>query len=522
MKAFLMYKDRDFDLKQNLPRNEAALVQDLELETLFAAMARDDAFIHNVVKVAILTAAQSSVQELTYRQSIMADCLSNRAVVRDLYALAVEAIEREKKTYWGLFRDSPDTVLRRSVEVMQIFMDVLKRLRVIADHNSESFRSEGFQTLFGMLQCELGEDYFSEVNGHLRRLKFNHGVLVSVVLGEANKGVGYVLCREHEDRRNWLLRLLPRKLGGYTLYLHPRDESGGRILSHLKECGLALAARAIGQSADHILSFFQMMRTELAFYVGALNLHEKLAGLGGPTVFPEADEIETSNFVCRELYDVCLCLSVGRSVVGNDVDGDGKSLMMITGANKGGKSTFLRSVGIAQLMMQSGLFVPAKACRTSIVDGVYTHYKREEDTTMKSGKFDEELGRMSALVDNLTPHAMILFNESFAATNEREGSEIARQIVCALLDRGIRVCFVTHLYEFARRMDEMNLNRALFLRAERRDDGTRTFKLIEGVPLDTSFGQDLYSKIFHPSDTSRGILDAPSPSPRSDAFREAS
>ena len=53
---------------------------------------------------------------------------------------------------------------------------------------------------------------------------------------------------------------------------------------------------------------------------------------------------------------------------------------------------------------------------------------------MKSGKFDEELSRMNAIVDNLTPRALILFDESFAATNEREGSEIARQIVSALLE----------------------------------------------------------------------------------------
>ena len=54
---------------------------------------------------------------------------------------------------------------------------------------------------------------------------------------------------------------------------------------------------------------------------------------------------------------------------------------------------------------------------------------------MKSGKLDEELSRMSAIVDHITSHPMILFNESFAATNEREGSEIARQIVSALLEQ---------------------------------------------------------------------------------------
>jgi hypothetical protein len=109
---------------------------------------------------------------------------------------------------------------------------------------------------------------------------------------------------------------------------------------------------------------------------------------------------------------------------------------------------FLRSVGLAQLMMQCGLFVPAESFRSGLCDGVFTHYRREEDETMKSGKLDEELGRMSEIVDHLMTRPMVLFNESFAATNEREGWEIARQIVFALMGKRIRVFYVTHLFEF--------------------------------------------------------------------------
>ena len=65
-------------------------------------------------------------------------------------------------------------------------------------------------------------------------------------------------------------------------------------------------------------------------------------------------------------------------MVGNDVHGGGKSLVVITGANQGGKSTFLRSVGLAQLMMQCGMFVAAEVTGP-VCTGVFTHYKREED-----------------------------------------------------------------------------------------------------------------------------------------------
>ena len=62
----------------------------------------------------------------------------------------------------------------------------------------------------------------------------------------------------------------------------------------------------------------------------------------------------------RGLYDPCLALILGTRAVGNDLDADGRELTMITGANQGGKSTFLRGLGLAQLMMQAGLFVAAE------------------------------------------------------------------------------------------------------------------------------------------------------------------
>jgi len=148
--------------------------------------------------------------------------------------------------------------------------------------------------------------------------------------------------------------------------------------------------------------------------------------------------------------------------------------------------------------MQCGMFVPAESFSANVSRGIFTHYKREEDASMESGKFDEELGRMSAIVDAISPDALILFNESFAATNEREGSEIARQIVNALLERRIKVFFVTHLYELAHSYYDQKMETALFLRAERQQDGRRTFKLTPAKPLQTSYGVYVYRKIFGP------------------------
>ncbi|MGH3781179.1 MAG: hypothetical protein ACRDRO_11275, partial [Pseudonocardiaceae bacterium] len=96
--------------------------------------------------------------------------------------------------------------------------------------------------------------------------------------------------------------------------------------------------------------------------------------------------------------------------------------------------------------------------------------------------------------------------ESFASTNEREGSEIARQIIRALVDNGIKVFFVTHLFDLAHSLYLHQADTSLFLRAQRHDDGQRSFRLVEGEPLSTSYGKDLYARIFGVVDRPAGAL----------------
>jgi DNA mismatch repair ATPase MutS len=495
MKAFLMYRQQDVNLQQPLPPHAQALIQDLELSTLFNAMAHGDKLIFEAVQKAIVSSV-SDLDTIHYRQQILQDCLKNASVVRAIYALAGNAIAEEKKHYLGSLNKYPNWILHRSLEVLHLFVALLRKLKAMADEDADAFESEGFTTFFAMLRTELSEDYFASIQQHLSALKFRHGVLMSAALGQGNKGTKYVLRHLASRRARWKEWIFPEKTPSYTFFIADRDERGARALSELKDRGINLVANALAQSADHILSFFVMLRTELAFYVGCINLHEHLGLRGMPVSFPLPLALGKRRLAFQGLYDVCLALTTHQCPVSNDMQANQKDLVIITGANQGGKSTFLRSLGLAQLMMQCGMFVPAGSFCANVCQNLFTHYRRKEDATMKSGKLDEELSRMSEMVNYLTPHALVLLNESFAATNEREGSEIARQIICALLEKGIEVFFVTHLYELAHGLYGKRLEHALFLRAERQNDGKRTFKIVTGEPLPTSYGTDVYHQIF--------------------------
>jgi MutS domain V len=534
MKVFLLHRDRDFDVKPALrdeifnamlsgdlfaltrvwrdrqrkhqaapappPGIDDVLAQDLELNTLWGAMAGRDEFLFETAKRAVLSGLRDA-EAIVYRQRVLADCLERPAIVRQLYELAIEALENERKAGGGLWpSDRPDMTLHRSVRILTLHVDVLKRLRQIADQQAQAFRSEGFTRFFAMLKEELTDDYLQTVEQQLRELGFSHGVLESARPGKGDKGRNYIVRRMREQR--WTERLpFGNRTPSYSFTIAPRDEAGFKALEEIRGRGINLVADAVGQAADHIKSFFSMLRLELAFYLGCLNLHERLEQKGEPTCFPEPLAADEPGLSTVGLYDVCLTLHVQDRVIGNEVDADGKPLVMITGANQGGKSTLLRSLGLAHLMMQSGMFVGARSFRASICAGVFTHYKREEDATMEGGKLDEELSRMSQIAGQIAPHSILLCNESFASTNEREGSEIARQVIRAMLNKQIRVFFVTHMYDLAHGFYEQQLDAALFVRAEREPDGRRTFKLLEGKPLPTSHGEDSYRRIFSPVGT---------------------
>jgi DNA mismatch repair ATPase MutS len=265
---------------------------------------------------------------ILYRQNILRDCLKNSTIVRDIYDVAIEALEREKKTLWGIFARSPS--LYSSIELLQIFVEILKKLKNIADIHACKFESEGFTTFFLMLKKELGDEYFATIRNHLVALKFRNGVLISAELGKGNKGVNYILRKSQENKQSWMERIFSQKPPAYTFYISERDERGARAMSELQDRGIKPVAIALAKSAEHILNFFIMLRTELAFYIGCLNLYQQLVQIECAISFPVPVGFKERRHVFKELYDVCLALTMKQNVVSNDMNADDKNIVIIT------------------------------------------------------------------------------------------------------------------------------------------------------------------------------------------------
>ena len=501
MKGFLLYADHGVDWEEKSDPERVQTVQDLNLDVLCGAMAQGDHVLYSVAERVLLN-AELTVSDVEFRQAVLRDCLHHPPFVGELYARVCKAIADREEAHVGIFSRHRESMLHEYVPVLETLFDHLQHLRDFVLQPSRQFQSEGVRGLVEMLQNELDDQYLSNVRQHLTALRFKRGMVFSATLGRGHQGRRYRVHQgsaEAINKPRWTLERFRQRArvvdATLSIVISELDEGGQAALVELKDRGLSSLTKVVIQALDQVVAFFKRLQMELAFYLGCLHLSERLHQIGAAWVFPAVAPAEEGARQFLGVYDLCLALQTEGPVVTCDLDAHGKDLIIITGANQGGKSTFLRSLGLCQVMLNAGMFVPASSARVSIASGVYTHFGRQEDRTMERGKLDEELKRFQDLIQRLKPYDLVLFNEAFSSTNEREGAEIAHQVTQALIESHIQVAFVTHLYSFARQWCEQNDCRVLCLRAGRLDDGTRTFQMIAGPPAATSFGGDLLQKM---------------------------
>lgn len=426
MKAHLMFEDEDFKISENDNILKLALISDLELERILNSMARKDELIYKSAKEALLNPLTKN-NEITYRQNVLSDVLKNGKIIRALYQITLETELRRKESWSWLSTRYLSSAFSGSLTLLELYIEMLKKLRDLADNNLEHFKSKGFRNLFLMFQKELNDEYIEISTELLNDLKRSDGTLISSNMGNYLQGIKYVFRQKVRKgfRRRWFF--------AHAYTLSERDERGSIDLDYRRNRAINESTNVLAQATENLENFFVMLKNELAFYVGCLNLSETIEKYCMPICLPEMKHQDIEDRAMIGLYDLSLLLMKKKNIIKNEVESKNKKLYLITGANQGGKSTFLRSVGQAQLLAQSGMFVCAQVFKIPIRNKIFTHFKNEEDKTLTSCKLDEELVRMNEIVEHMKGNSLILLNESFASTNEFEGSEINHQITKTLI-----------------------------------------------------------------------------------------
>lgn len=536
MNVYLLYPKREWSNGGHY-KDDRTIVQDLGLKTLFTAAAKQivmedgkikkiqeaDSFLEETMKKVMMVPLETE-EEIRYRQEIIRDCYEQEGFICGLYELS----DRILKDWNKLGRKASGRTgagsvrsLVTDVHVLQLFVDSLKQLKEIFAGYEGKIHSRGFLALKERLWAEVSD----RQQANLERILEDVAFFANEREHEAYEGRRMVNkprivmgCRIGDGLKPGCFRL--ESVSTQVKKYRSATSTLGRARDYFSSLttpsfsirkGEALAEQAdqleyqfvryivacCEPLFDSLNSFFDQLHFQTAFYRGTVNLKAYMERFHMRFCFPKVCGHRSLHFA--DLKEFVMAIEQKREPVGNTCGIDDRNLLIVTGANQGGKSTFLRSIGIAQIMMQCGLPVAAESYESGIFPSFFTHFTRREDSEMNSGRLNEELKRMSQIVDQLEGDSLILLNESFASTTEKEGSAIAYDIIRALTESGVKILTVTHLLSFAQRMyDESGQDpdsQVEFLTAQRMEDGRRTFKMIPHAPELTSFGLDLYDEI---------------------------
>lgn len=534
MQVRLLYPDREWKYT-GAYYDQESVIKDLGLSILFQVSSRSqepkkgtvqradeaDRHLGGMLKQVMMVPLKTK-EEIVYRQEILRDCMENMEFMESLYEISKdmtfrwEALGKQQLDKPGS-REKKANLLSR-IEILHLFVNTLTRIKALC-RRYDTLRSPGLTAFCRRLEEEFGEEQEERIRGILSDIIFycdgqqeyslkgsdSRKESISRMVLDCSVEEGMKLGRIRLEEVSTITRKLRKRRGEMTfrekvmtafaqeptLILKNVD-----LLEDLKQLNEQITAYIMDSFRplmDDLKSFFEELYDQTAFYQACCNLFTRCRHSHIHLCFPEAGGREQLHF--QGLMEFCMAVYRGQKPVGNDCDGDGKKLLVVTGANQGGKSTFLRSIGIAQVMMQCGMPVCAEAYTSGIFPHFFTHFTRREDSAMNSGRLDEELGRIDGIIRHLGDGSMVLLNESFATTTEEEGSEIADDVIRAMVEAGVKVLTVTHLLAFARKMYERHLPETAFLTAQRKEDGTRTYKMIAGAPELTSFGLDLYEEL---------------------------
>ena len=483
------------------------------------------------------------VDTIGYRQRILADLLASDelcGVLREVRPMLREL------AYFRTTRKEQSAPLQQAVWRLGELETYVSCLQRLADAAALSdLKSQGMQALLAFVERRRADPVYQRLVKELPALrgglKRRASVSIGINLDDQLRPAEATLLAVHDEK--FAERpLLSRIFGAATPYqpvasIKPLAGMGS-LLGDLDRILGAVArplARALGQYVRLQVQDLLSLEREIAFYLGAAQLFGALRARGLPVCRPRLAGVGERHLQVTGLYNVNLALGgseeAARAIVGNDLDmaANGR-ILVLTGPNQGGKTTFARAVGLLQVLAQAGLYAPAASAVVSPADVVETHFPVDEPGHAEGGRLAEEARRLASIFAAASEHSLILMNESLASTSPSESLYLADDVVRGLRLLGARAVFATHLHELGERVDAINrevagasrlVSMVAGIESSDADNGSngevrRTYRIRPGPPVGLSYARDIARRYGISFDDIRAQLAAKQPTPSPD------
>lgn len=240
-----------------------------------------------------------------------------------------------------------------------------------------------------------------------------------------------------------------------------------------------------GKLYDEAVTYYQK---ELQFYLVMLDFFDRIREADIPLTFPVIRE--TRGISVTEAYDVSLLAKKETNIVPNDIlFSSDAPFFFLTGANGGGKTTYLRTVGIAVLLFLCGCPIPCRSAEIGEISSIFTHFPRDERFD-GSGRFVEENERVRKILSAMDERSLVLLNETYSTTNEENAVLMTEKLASELHQKSIFGLYITHQHA----LTELGIP-YLNVLIDHDDANRRTYKIARQKSTGGSFAKDILERL---------------------------
>jgi DNA mismatch repair protein MutS len=191
---------------------------------------------------------------------------------------------------------------------------------------------------------------------------------------------------------------------------------------------------------------------ELQFYLAYLDYIRPVQATGLSFCYPELSD-SAKDIFATDTFDLALAVKLTANhatVVTNEFHLAGpERIIVVSGPNQGGKTTFARTVGQLHHLAEVGCPVPGGAARLFLCDQILTHFEREEDIANQTGKLEDDLLRIQRALRAATPASIVIMNEIFASTTLSDARFLGAKVLAKVVEDDVLCVYVTFVDELA-------------------------------------------------------------------------